>query len=401
MLLFGGAALAFAAVALAYPSYRDWSSSERSFPADRLRLAEVARGAFEQSIAVDGKIVAVIKPTLFASAEGVISLEVKPGDFVEQGDVLAVIDNPELTTRLRQAETALVSAQIARDRQQLEARQAEVETRQSLEVARVTLDAARRTVERYGAAMKLNTISAQEFDRVRDELVIAETTTKGLDATNRLRLERLRFEVESSELEVKQQTVLVEDFQRQVDSLTIRSPIAGQVGTVHVDDKDSVAIRAPVLSVVDLAAYGVEIAVPESFANDLRVGLPAVITYEGLPYRGELTSLSPEVIGSTIEARARFIAQPKVELKQNQRVTLKILVSEIDDTLRVARGPFVESGGGRIAYRVRGSIAEAVPVRLGVIGASEVEILDGLEAGDRIVISNTQVFENASKVLLR
>lgn len=393
--------LGFVAIVAAYPTYRDWSDTERSYPLDRVRVAQVMRGPFEHSVAADGKIVAVIKPTLFASAAGVITLKVKPGDIVEKGQVLGDIVNPDLVTQLRQAESTLLKSQVELSRQRLDSRQRKLETEQGREVSQVKLEAARRNLARYEKALKDGTVSRQDYEKSQDEVAIAESSHTSLVATNRLLVERLDFELQSKDLEVQQQNVLVDDLKRQVDELIVRAPIAGQVGTVQVEDQDSVALRQALMTVVDLTAYGVLIQVPESYANDLSVGLPTVITYEGKAYRGEITSLSPEVIGNNIEARAKFVEAPAGDLKQNQRVSLKIVFQTVGDAVTLARGPFVESGGGRTAYVVEGNRARSVPIRLGAIGASEVEVLEGLKPGEKVVISNTQVFENASKVLLR
>jgi len=393
--------IVLAGCALAYPRYRDWSDTERSYPVDRIRIAEVQRGAFEQSVAADGKIVAQIKPTLFTPTEGAITLQVKAGDIVNKGSVLATIVNSDLVTELKQAETALVRAQIEQARQELDSRQAVVENEEAREVSQVKLITARRNVARYERAQRGGAVSLYDFEIAQDELAIFERTDRSLASTSKLLGERLQFEVRSRELEIKQQRVLTEDFQRQVEELTIRAPISGQIGTVLVEDQDSVAPNQAIMTVVDLTAYGVLLQVPESYAKDLAIGLPTVITYEGLPYRGEITSMSAEVIGNSIEARAKFIEKPDGDLKQNQRVSLKIYFRTIDDTIKLARGPFLEAGGGKVAYVVEGNQARAVPIELGAIGTSEVQVVAGLKPGDRVVISNTQVFENASKVLLR
>ncbi|AVP97147.1 hypothetical protein C7S18_08045 [Ahniella affigens] len=389
------------AAAFAYPTYRDWSDTDRSYPMDRVRIAEVQRGAFEQSVAADGKIVAEIKPTLFAPAEGVVTLSVKPGDMVQKGQVLAIVANSDLQTQLKQSETALVKAEIEQARRELETRQLVLEGEQNRSVSLVKLEAARRNLERYKKALRDQTVSRENFEKVQDELEIVERTDSSVEASNKLLAERLEFELRSRELEIKQQRVLTEDFRRQVDELTVRAPISGQIGTVLVADQDSVTPNQAVMTVVDLTAYGVLIQVPEGYAKDLTVGLATVITYEGRPYRGEITSMSAEVIANAIEARAKFVEKPEGDLKQNQRVSLKIFFRTIDDTVKLARGPFLEAGGGKVAYVVDGNQARAVPISLGAIGTSEVEVLSGLKPGDRVVISNTQVFENASKVLLR
>src|SRR3546814_12458967 len=81
------------------------------------------------------------------------------------------------------------------------------------------------------------------------------------------------------------QEAVVAEQQRQVDALTIRAPFNGQVGQVHVPQGTSVVANGPVLSVVDLDKFEVEIKVPESFARDLGIGIPAPVTSHGQTYK--------------------------------------------------------------------------------------------------------------------
>ena len=71
------------------------------------------------------------------------------------------------------------------------------------------------------------------------------------------------------------------------------------------------------------------------------------------------------------------------------------------DVLKVARGPFLEGGGGRKAYVVEANVATQRPIRVGAASVSEVEIVSGLAEGDRIIISDTTRFEDARRVYLR
>ena len=69
--------------------------------------------------------------------------------------------------------------------------------------------------------------------------------------------------------------------------------------------------------------------------------------------------------------------------------------------LKVARGPFLESGGGHEAYAVDGDTAARRSIRVGVASVEEIEILSGLEEGDTIIISDTSRFDRAERIYLR
>jgi HlyD family secretion protein len=113
-----------------------------------------------------------------------------------------------------------------------------------------------------------------------------------------------------------------------------------------------------------------------------------------------VTAVSPEVVANQVAATVAFTDQP-AGLKQNQRLTTRLVFESKKDVLKVARGAFVDATGGRSAFVVDGKMATLRPITLGVTSASEVEVLSGLSAGETIVVSDTSAFGDARTVLLR
>ena len=137
---------------------------------------------------------------------------------------------------------------------------------------------------------------------------------------------------------------------------------------------------------------------PESFARDLAIGMPATLTSAGQPYPGEISAVSPEVVNGEVVTRLRFSDKQPPGLRQNQRLSARILMETRRNVLMVERGPFVEQGGGAIAYVMDGGIAVKRRVRTGVSSLSAVEILDGAQPGDSIVVSGSDQFGDAERV---
>ena len=129
--------------------------------------------------------------------------------------------------------------------------------------------------------------------------------------------------------------------------------------------------------------------------------MPAQISFGGLTLPGTVTAISPEVIDNQVSGRVRFDDSPPAGLRQNQRVSARVLLESRTGTLKVQRGPFVDSGNGRIAYLVEGDLARRTNIRTGAASTGEVEILAGLQEGQTIVISDLAQFEGAETVLLR
>ena len=93
-------------------------SSERSVNRDRIRIAEVTRGTLVRDASVNGRIVAAVSPTLYAPAMSTVTLKIRAGDNVKKGDVLAVLDSPELSNQLAREQSSLdqLEAEVARQR---------------------------------------------------------------------------------------------------------------------------------------------------------------------------------------------------------------------------------------------------------------------------------------------
>ena len=87
-------------------------------------------------------------------------------------------------------------------------------------------------------------------------------------------------------------------------------------------------------------------------------------------------------------------------LRQNQRLTARILIEEKPNVLMLPRGSFVENEGGRAAYVMDGDVAVRRPIQLGATSVSAVEILSGLQPGEKVVIAGTDAFEDAQRVLV-
>ena len=390
-----------AAALLAMPTLTRWFEAEMSVSRERLRTAKVTRGDLVRDVSVQGRVVAAVSPTLYATQAGTITFQVEAGDMVSAGDVLAVIDSPEVANRLEQEEATRSRRAIEVERQRIQAEQHKLATRKAVDLASVALTAARREARRADQAYATEAISQIDFEKAHDELRSAELAHEHAAADAELEAERLDFELRTLELELERQQLLVHDLRRQVDELSIRSPAAGIVGNRLVEQKTAVGPNMPVLGVVDLSRFEVEAQVPETYADDLAVGMAAEVRVGQAPKAATLVAVSPEVIDGSVTVRLRFDDDAgTVGLRQNQRLTTRVLLEAKYGVLRVTRGQFLESGGGRIAYVLEGDMARRRGIEIGARSLNAVEVVAGLNAGDEIVVSGIEGFAGKETVLV-
>lgn len=401
-ILMAAAAALLLGAALAVPAVRRWAQTDRAVSASRLRFADVVRGDLERDVAAQGRIVAALHPTLFSPAQGIVALAVKAGTTVKKGQDLARVDSPELLSRFNQERSSLQSLQADLGRQEIAARQAVLKSRQNVEVLTLRRNAARRARERAEQLFKEGLLNSVDYERTQDELQTAELELKNAGETAQMEKETLEFELRNRRLAVERQASVARELQRQVDLLRVAAPFDGMVATVSVQDHDAVGPNQPLLTVVDLSAFEVEFDVPENYATLLAPGTRAEILYEGRTYPGKVTAVSPEVRDSQVRGTVVFDGDTPPGLRQSQRVSVRMVLEKKDGVLKTARGPFLESGGGRYAYVVEGDgIARKREIAVGAVSVSEVEIVRGLREGERIVVSDTSVFEGAGRVLIR
>jgi HlyD family secretion protein len=373
----------------------NWLSAEASISSDRIRLATVERGDLVRDLNVQGRVVAAISPTLYSPATGTVTLQVQPGDEVSLGQVLAVVDSPEVRSRFLQEQSSLDRLQAELEREKIQARKAQFNSQQVIDLAQVKLTAAEREMRRADESIKTNAISEIDYERARDELARARVEHAHAVQDSQLEVESLEFEAQTSQLAVDRQRLIVEELGRRVDELSIRSPVTGIVGNVAITQKAVVDENAPLITVVDLSAFEVEVRIPEAYADDLGIGMGAEVQHNFSNYRGELVSLSGEVINNEVTGRIRFDGEPPPGLRQNQRVTVLVMMDELLDVLKLQRGSFADGGSGRVAFVIGDNgLAVKRPVELGVRSISEVQILAGLAEGDRVIISSIAEFED-------
>jgi len=410
--------------------------------AERLAFDDVARGPFVRDIQAEGKVVAAFSPTLYAPAGGAVTLQVHAGDSVRKGQVLATIASPELAAKLAQEQSTAEALQTDTLRARVEAGEQRGALQSARETAAIDVKAAETDLARQQKAFDAGAAAGMQVDHARDALEKARIALGHAEANLHSKDDALKFDVQAREQAHARQLLLVKDLQRQVGELAVRSPVDGQVGQLFVAERASIAKDAQLLTVIDLSQLEVEMQVAETFARDLAVNMPGEISGNGQRWKGKVSRISPEVVQNQVAARLRFDDSPQspvtapapqggcmgtcdrpvdgrtpqarlaperpsaaaaggsmpAQLRQNQRLSVRVLLDQRPDVLSVRAGTFIDESGGQYAYVVRDGVAVRTPVRLGARSVDRVEILSGLKAGDRVVVGGAENFHAAATV---
>lgn len=380
------------------PSLFNWSSGKIAINKDKINIATVEQGLFIRDLSVQGKVIAAKRPVLYSTAQGTVTYLVEAGDSVKVGQTVAFIESPELRSKYNQELANLTKLKNQLEREKIQVKKSNLAQENQIGQADVALNAAKREMRRSDEAMKNQVISDIDYQKAKDDLQNANREYEHVIKEVALIKESQIFEIKTRELELQSQQVKVNELKRQVDGLKIKSPVTGLVGNLSVQQKNSVAKNQPLLSVVDLSEYELEVQIPESYADDLALGMEAEVSLNQAKYQGELVAISPEISQGRVQGKIRFKERKLTGLRQNQRLTTRIILERKNNIQYLPRGQFLKTYNGQFAYVISAGSAIKTPIKIGSRSLAKVEVISGLKTGDTVVISDSDIFKDAPSV---
>jgi HlyD family secretion protein len=367
---------------------RGWSSTEHTISRDRLRIVTVTEGPFVRDVSAQGTVVAAVSPTLFAVAPGNISYQVRAGDTVKAGQVLATLASPSLESEFQRERATLESLDTALQRQAIEIRRQKLATKEAADLANVQIRAADRELQRAQSAWDKGAIAERDLRTAEDNRASAKLAYDHAMETAGLEQESLDLDLRARRQDRERQGFVVQNLKRRVDELAVRSPVDGMVANLAAAEKASVAENAPLLTVVDLSAFEVEFQVADVYARDIKAGMEAEISLDGTEYKGLVTAISPEVRSGQVTGRVKFAGEQPPGLRQSQRGSVRIVIDQRAMAVQFERSSDILSGT-KAVYVVNGSTAVLTPVELGAASVGSIEVLGGVSPGTQVIISGT------------
>ena len=213
-----------------------------------------------------------------------------------------------------------------------------------------------------------------------------------------LEKDSLQLELRSQRSQRDAQALLVARLRERVDALTLKSPVAGIVATLAQQERAQVAENAPLVTVVDLSALEIEFQVAESYANEIRPGMNAEVTLDGRKLIGTVAGISPDVRNSQVTGRVRFAEQPRACARTSAPRCASCSMSAAKcSRWRAAPSTIRTPASSTWCARTK---PFALPVEFGAAAIGEIEIRNGLDVGDVVVLSDMRDYKDAPTVLI-
>ncbi len=363
---------------------------------DPAKIDVVERGTMRRSVVATGKVEPITKVEIKSKANGIIEkLYVDVDQLVQPGQVLAELDRENLTARLRQARANLQAAEAAREGAAAQLKKDEIQA-EAPDVA-----FARRNAERAQQLFDQKLVSQSNLDDAKSAL--EQALNRQQAAQGQLVISRAK--VSEAVANIAQSRAALENAEEDLANATIKAPIRATVLTRDVE------IGSPVSSILNLGANGTlvftlgDIArvfvrgkVDEADIGRVRIGQPASITTETFRdrvFQGGVTQISPIGVDkdnvTTFEVKVS-IDNPGKELKANMTANAEIILEEFPNSVLVPEAAVFYDDRHNASVDLLDSSSRTgrkrVPVQAGVGNGTKMQIVRGINAGDKVVLPN-------------
>ena len=380
---------------------RDNSSTLR-VDARTISVGTVARGEFNDYIRVTGQVQPITTVQLSPLEAGIVErLVVEEGASVRKGDVLVELSNTSLTLEILNSEAELAEKQnilrntlISMEQQKLDLRLDKVQL--DLDVERK-----RRTWQQNEELYRSNLIAREDWLQSKEDYELA-AKKRELNIERQIQDSLYRtVQIEQMEDNLANMKRNMELIRQRIGNLQVKSPIDGEVGLLDVVLGQSVTSGQKIGQVNDLSDYKVEAEIDESYIDRVRAGLDATFERQDTAFTMRLRKVYPEVRNGQFRADFTFAGAHPRNIRSGQTYYLHLELGQPTDAVIIPRGSFYQSTGGAWIYVLapEGDRAYKRQIRIGRQNPQYYEVLEGLEPGERVIVSGYENY-GANDVLI-
>ena len=364
----------------------------------------VKRGELLREVRGPGTLVP--KEIRWIAAETTARVErilVRPGATVEPDTVILELSNPEVDDQLMTAKAAVTAAQadLAAKRTDLNSRlldqkSAQAQAHAEYESTRMQAESEKTVAEKGvipAVQYKKSMINMQQL-KYRDEIEQQRVAEFGRNITSQLAAEQARLDQLVGTLDLRQ---------RQADALHLRAGIAGVLQQVPVQEGQQVAAGTNLARVARPNSLRAELRIAETQAKDIALGQPVKVDTRNGIADGKVSRVDPAVQNGTVQVDVDLTGDLPPGARPDLSVDGTIEIERLPDVMYVGRPAFGQSDSEVRLFRLDPSsgIASRVPVRLGKSSVNLIEIRQGLNVGDQVVLSDTSAYDQHDRIKLK
>jgi HlyD family secretion protein len=333
-------------------------------------------------------------------------VHVLPGDRVEPDTVLAVLSNPAVVSQLAQAKANVASAEAERAslHAQLTSQMLTLQGQLAADEAQAQTAGAKERAE--GSLIDAHIVSMLEYSATRLQ-AIEYTRLAQLDQ-QRIAVfrESMAAQDRAAAAKVAALRAVLENSRQSVQALSVVAGMQGVVQDVAVHAGQTLSLGGGIARVASLKELKATLQVPGSEAGEVAIGQSVTLqlaTDVAQNLRGRVIRVSPAVSNGSVDVDVMPLGSLPTDVRPNLAVTGNIHIADIRQATYIQRPAYAGPDSRMTLYRLvdDGRAAAPVHVRFGAASDQYIQVLDGLEPGDRVIVSDTSGLAGEPRVAIR
>ncbi len=370
-----------------------------SIDRDEMRTARVERGDITASISAAGLVLPMKEQVVSALFDSeVVEVLAAAGASVATGDAILRLDGRTLELAIADLREQLALKENQRRSERLALKESLDGYRSKLELLDIDLRSRRAKQTRFQTLAQDGDISATqlfeaELDVTRTSVEIAQLKRAMEYASTSAEAELERIDLETTILRNQ-----LGDKERQLQGCTVGAPQGGVVTWALEEVGTRVNTGMSLARVADLSTFRVEAQVSDFYASILLGGMPAEVVAGGVKLAAEVAAILPTVEGGQMTLQIQLGDPSHQALRPNLRVDVDIITGRVLDGLGLKNGPAIGSNGRQTVYRIVDGVAARTEVQFGISSRHRVQVLEGLQEGDEVILSDTRDIDHLERI---
>jgi HlyD family secretion protein len=398
------AGIGLAMAALIYMAFFSEHKSTYKVEKEKLIIETITRGQFNDYITVPGTVEPISTIFLDAQEGGRVEEKlIEEGTMVKKGDVILKLSNPDLYLNILNSEGQLAEKENFLRNTQITMEQERLSIKRELVSLKYDIERKNRIYKQNEMLIKDNLISREEFVRSKEDLDMAiqskelfEERQKQDSLFRSVNVETIKNDL----VNMRKNLAMVKD---RVKNLDVIAPVDGELGLLTPEIGQSIARGENMGQVNILTSYKVTAQIDEHYIDRVRTQLTGKLDRQGSEFDLMVKRVYPEVRNGTFKIDMTFQDKMPENIRTGQTYYISLQLGQPKESVLVPIGGFFQETGGQWIFVLDPSESFAVRrnISIGRKNPKYYEVLDGLQPGEKVIISGYETFGKNEKLILK
>jgi HlyD family secretion protein len=371
---------------------------------EKLTIATVQRGPFQEFIPVMGEVLPVQTIFLDVDAGGLVEkIYIEAGSAMKQGDKILKLSNTTLLMDIMYREAELFQQINNLRNTRLLFEQSRLALERDLADLDFQVEKQKRKFASYQSLHEEKLISRLDFEDMRDEYELVKNKRRLAAESQEKELNFRQQQIVQLEDAVKRMEENLKIAKGKLDNLTLRAPITGTLTSLQAEPGQSKSPGERLGQIDAPEGFKARAGIDEFYIDRIQKGKPGQFELSGSTYRMVVSRVYPEVKDGKFSVDLEFPGRQAPGIRRGQTLHIRLELSDVAEALLLPRGGFFQKTGGNWVFvlEANGKTAVKRDIRLGRQNPDVFEVLGGLRAGDRVITSSYDNFGDNERLVLK